>query len=1081
MSADQGQPEEKQKRGGILSLFTRHPTAANLLMLIMILCGMAGLSRLNTQFFPTFAVEYITIGVTWPGATAEDVDESIVSAVEPEVRFLDSVKNVQSTAFEGLGSVVIEYQQGSDMQQALSEVEQAMAQITTLPEDSEEPVIQRILVYETIARIVLSGDMSEVALKNWAKNLRDDLLDTGIERVETFGQRDEELVVEVSPERLRQLDMTLGEIANRIAGQSQDIPSGDLAGGERKIRALGLARDPDDLAEIELIAQQDGARVTLGQVATVERRFDADQPTGLRNGMPAIELHVQRPSSADALDTQAVLQGWLDEVRPTLPPTLNVEIHDVQADLIQQRIDLLVENGITGLVLVLFILFLFLNGRIAFWVAVGIPVSLAATMGVMYLTGQSINMLSLFGIIMAIGIVVDDAIVVGEEAETRHSAGDGALDASLGAARRMAAPVSASSLTTCASFLPLFLITGTIGDIIGGIPAVVVAVIIASLIECFLVLPAHLRHTLPGVEASRENPGPIARAQSRFDGRFKQFSNGPFRSFIQLAMRWRYVTLALAILSLTWAVGMMAGGRVGFTFFPTPESTRIIAQVEMVAGSSRTDTAFAVREMEKAFDVAVQELSAELPDGTPATEDGSPLAIMVFGRLGTTVSQGIGAQNTSQDLFGGLVIELAESDSRNIRTSDLVERFRERVPAIPGLLNTTIEAPAGGPPGKDVDVRVSGDSLEELKAASVEIQALLQRYPGVRNATDNLPYGTPELVLEVSDRGRALGFTTSELGRQMRDSLEGRIARRFADGDEEVLVRVQLPDSATDAGILEKLWLRAPGSGMEVPLSSIVTVSEKSGFARIPRENGARQVAITAEILGGTGINTDTIIENLERDGIREIASRHNVNITYKGKAEEQAETFAGMRLGGILGLSLIYLVLAWVFASYTRPLAVMLVIPFGFVGAVAGHYVLGYDVTILTMTALLGLSGIVVNDSIVLVTQVQKLMAKMSVMDAIVQGSVDRFRAVLLTSMTTISGLLPLMFETSLQAQFLIPMALTFVSGLAFATVLVLVVIPALLAMQEDLRKLIHAATGWKTFSDPAEQLDHHPAATAH
>jgi multidrug efflux pump subunit AcrB len=1068
-------------KGGILAIFTRHPTAANLLMLIMILAGVAGLSRLNTQFFPTFAVEYITISVAWPGATAKDVDESIVSAIEPEVRFLDAVKNVQSTAFEGHAAIAIEYDQGSNMQQALSEVEQAMAQITTLPEQAEEPVIRRILIYETIARLVISGDVSEVALKNWAKLLRDDLLDSGIERVETFGLRDEELVVEISPDKLRQLDMTLGEIGNRIASQSLDIPTGELAGGARQIRALGLARDPAALGEIELIAREDGTRVKLNQVADVSRQFDDNQPTGTRNGMPAIELHVQRPATADSLEMQRTLTQWLDRITPTLPPTLTVDIHDIQADLIQQRIDLLLENGLTGLILVLCVLFLFLNGRIAFWVAVGIPVSLCATLGVMYLTGQSINMLSLFGIIMAIGIVVDDAIVVGEEAETRHSQGHGPLAAALGAARRMAAPVSASSLTTCASFLPLFLITGTIGDIIGGIPAVVVAVILASWFECFFVLPAHLRHTLARVRDSGSKVNVIVRVQQRFDAAFKRLQQGRFRQTIELAIHWRYVTLALAVLSLTWAIGMMAGDRVGFVFFPTPESDKIYAQVEMVAGSSREETAQAINALAQALETAVAELTAELPEDISPTTDETPLVRMVFGRLGTTVQQGIGAQDAAQDVFGGLVIELTPSDRRNIRTATLIERFREHAPSLPGLLTTTIEAQRGGPPGADVDIRATGDTLSQLKASSLEIQQLLQRYPGIRNITDNLPYGTPELVLEVSERGQALGFSTAELGRQLRDALEGNIAYRFADGDEEVLVRVQHPERDTGVAILEKLWLRSPLTNLEVPLTSVVTISEESGFARIPREDGARQVAITANILGGTGVNTDIIIKNLNRDGLLEIAHKYNVKISFKGKAEEQAETFAGMRLGGMLGLALIYLVLAWVFGSYTRPIAVMLVIPFGFVGAVAGHYLLGYDVTILSMTALLGLSGIVVNDSIVLVTQVQKLMAKMPVMDAIVQGSVDRFRAVLLTSMTTIGGLLPLMFETSLQAQFLIPMALTFVSGLTFATILVLVVIPALLAMQEDVRMLLHRFTGWAHLSNAAEQSEHHPAAKAH
>ena len=478
----------------LVRLFARHPNAANLLMAVLVVLGVIGLLRLNTQFFPDFGIDVITVSVEWPGASAQDMDANIVEAIEPEVRYLDSVDRVVSFATEGLATVVIEYEQGSDMQAALSDVDSAVAQITTLPEDSERQLVKRVVRYDSIARISLSGPYSEYSLKSFAKEMREELLRRGIDRVTFFGVRDEEIWVEVPSEALRRLDLTLADVAERIRGSSLDLPSGTGEGAiEKQVRSLGLRKTADGIGGIETRALDNGQKIYLRDFAAVSESFDKDAPVGRHGGQPAVELFVQRSVSADALKVAEILQNYLDEAMPTLPRDLDVRVYDEQSELISDRINVLLKNGLGGLVLVLGVLFVFLNLRIAFWVAIGIPVALLATFAVMLMSGQSINMVSLFALIMTLGIIVDDAIVVAEHAQTRRQSGDDPQTAAQTGALRMLAPVTAASLTTIAAFLPLFAIGDIIGTIIGAIPFVAVSVLLASLIECFLILPGHLR------------------------------------------------------------------------------------------------------------------------------------------------------------------------------------------------------------------------------------------------------------------------------------------------------------------------------------------------------------------------------------------------------------------------------------------------------------------------------------------------------------------------------------------------------------------------------------------------------------
>ncbi|MCP1335425.1 efflux RND transporter permease subunit [Futiania mangrovi] len=1059
--------------GGLIGLFARHATAANLLMAIMAIAGLFALGQLNRQFFPDFGIEIVRITVAWPGASAEDVDANIVQAIEPEVRFLDGVDQVTTRAAEGVGVVTIEYVSGSDMQKALSEAESAVAQVTTLPEDAERPEVRRIVRYDEVARLVVSGPYSEASLIHIARGIRDTLLARGIDRVTMTGIRDPEVWVEVMPDTLRWLGMTLDDIAGTIAQANRDIPAGSLTGGERQVRSLGQETDAEGLRDLTVKALADGTQIRLSDVARVRNAFEDGQVTLMRGPHQAIELRVERSVTADALTTANIVNTYLEEIAGTLPPNLEVTQYAVSAELIRDRIRVLVENGAGGLALVLLVLFLFLNARIAFWVAVGIPVSMLATMAIMLLSGQSINMISLFGLIMAIGIVVDDAIVVSEHSDALAARGMRPLHASMLGARRMAAPVVSSTLTTIAAFLPLFVIGGIIGDIISAIPFVVVAVLIASLIECFLVLPTHMRHALRGKRDHK-----TSRFRAGFDRGFARFRDGPFRALVAVTISWRYATVAAAFGSLLLAVGLLAGGRLTFQFFPTPEADVIYAGVEMVAGTPRSATEEAVRTIEAALERTAARLEAE--GGLAEDAADRSLIVMSLGAVGKTFGENAALQSsTSTDTLGGLYVELAPADRRAVRTREVIEAWRAEIPPVPGLKTLTLRAPRGGPPGRDLDVRLIGQDVGTLKQAAEALRSELTRFPGVSDIEDNLPYGKPETILELSDRGRALGFTTASVAAQVRGALEGAIAQRFPRGDDEVTVRVLYPEEITDTGILETMHLRSP-MGMDVPLEEVVTRRETLGFAQVQRVDGRRQVAVTAELDANTTTTTQMMEAllaprpGLEDRGERgsilgQIADTYGVSYTFKGRSEEQAETIGDMRTGALLGLVSIYLILAWVFGSYARPLAVMLTIPLGLIGAFLGHYLLGFSVTILSMIAMIGLSGIIINDSIVLITTIDERKRTQNPYEAIVDGSCDRLRAVLLTSLTTIGGLAPLIFETSLQAQFLIPMAITIVFGLAVGTALVLLVVPSLVAIQEDVRYIAAWVRG-RPAAQPAE-----------
>ena len=1145
----------------LVSLFVRHRNAANLVMVLMIIFGVMALGRINTQFFPKIEIPVITVSVIWSGSSAEDVESNILEILEPELRYLDGVDRVTSRAREGVASVGIEYQSGVDMKEALREVETAVKAVSTLPEDAETPEVrQSTRGFDRVARLALTGPVSEKALRFYAKKIRDDLIERGIDKIIFTGLRTRELQIDIPERELRRLNLTVGEISNVIAANSRDLPSGQMEGAvEKQLRTLSDADTPRGLGAMEVRSFASGEKVRLSDIAKIKDGYKDGEPRGFINGQRAIQIEIQRAETADTLKTNQILTRYLEEIEGTLPANLKLLKYDVRANALTDRIMLLVTNGLGGLVLVIGILFVFLNARIAFWVAAGIPVAMLATIGILWVLGQSINMISLFGLIMMLGIIVDDAIVVGEHTATRFTGGDGAYEAAENGASRMVMPVSAAMITTIAAFAPILVIQGGIGQIMGVLPIVVIAVIIASLIECFLILPGHLAHTLkprrarrwsywrqftvalvigvfavsvaePGsggwfVELSTstmawvrgyipvpELPGSpaamvaaiqdfAANAKTQFmvgereisfsyfigalaiiayvtsvlieavfalfsmfkrrsfadsekvsDGAFRRtfdrgfnwFRDRSFDLLVRGAFSFRYLTVAVAAaLFSVGVVGMIMSGKVGFVFFPSAEAENINARLVFNAGMPEDKAIDAIKRIEAALMQAEREL----------TKGDEKLVVASFATLGK-------AGRSSGDNVASIRVQLTTSEERSVRTPQITRAWRRAIPKIAGVRRAAIFESRGGPPGRDIDIQLQGTDISVLKEAATAIVPLVETVEGVSGVSDDLPYGKPELAMELKTRGASLGFTIDDVGRQLRNAFEGAIPRRFAEGDDEITVRVSKVMRSNGTSALRNFELKSP-TGEFVPLDEVVSITERQGFAAIERIDGKTTVSVTADL--NTDITTTEIaIAQLEASGLQQLADRFGINYRYSGRDEERREAFADLQTGALMALAVIYIVLAWVFASYWRPIAVMLIIPFGVVGAVLGHYLLGLKLTILSFIGLLGLAGILVNDSIILVSRLdERLNDGDSLKEAAIGASRDRLRAVLLTSLTTIGGLIPLMFEKSLQAQFLLPMATTMVFGLASATLLVLFLVPAFVGIGDDIGRALVALFG--------------------
>ena len=1037
------------KESGFLKFFVEHRTSANIIMILMIVIGLLSIGRLNKQFFPDFDVEVIAVSIDWPGATAEEIDQNIVQLLEPELRPISGVKKVSSKSVEGVGSTQVEFNYGHDMQKGRTDIETAVSRIS-FPEKANKPKIIVGEFFDTVTRIVLSGDVSLSLLREKSKKLKEVLLNSGVDKVDIQGLPEEEILIEISQLEAARLKLSFNKIANLIKLETQDVSGGSFADGSLRVRTIGEKRLVETFKKLELKNSSSGGRILLDDIAEIKSSVKKGSVLKSIDGNPAVELWVRRSKTSDALEVSENVEKVIDNAKNIIGNVIKVETYNTAAKLIEERISLLVKNGLSGLCIVLAVLFLFLSRNTAIWVALGIPIAFLATFGVMFVSGQSINMISLFGLIMALGIVVDDAIVVGEHSsylKTKRKLNS--TQAPVVAATRMSMPVISAMLTTVAAFIPLFMVKGVIGEIIAAIPWVVCAVLVASLIECFLVLPAHLAHF---DKSSKEE----SKFRLWFDQKFNAFQEGIFRRFVTLTFNYRYVTFMVAVGMFIVSVGMMSGGRVLFSFFPTPEADIVIVNYKMHSGSTKSQTARMLENVEKGLNKTSTQFS-----------NSPELVRFKMSTIGsrTSFSNDSGPNSMGNDILGSMVVELTTADKRNVRTKEFIKVWKENIENVSGLDKLTIRAPSGGPPGRDLDVRFQGKDLEILKLASNELIKIAETIPGVTSLEDNLEYGVQERILGLTNKGQSLGLSILDIGEQVRSAINGSIISKFPKGDEEVTVRLKLSENEQLTDMITNLRIISP-SGVSFKLKDIIKIDEKLPFASINRKNGFREVTISGDLFPPL-MSTSQARQFLMENGLPEIAKKYNVSYRFDGRDLEQKETFADMGTGSIIGLLLIYFILAWVFKSWSRPFSIMIMIPFSFIGAVLGHYLLGLTMSILSMFALLALAGIVVNNSIILVSTIERRLEDLKnknknkneesvINESIITGVVDRFRPVLLTSLTTIGGLSALMFETSLQAQFLIPMAATIVFGLGITALLVLVIVPAMMGISNDFSKFI-------------------------
>lgn len=1027
----------------ILEVIAAHPVAVNIMMVLILAIGAYSINSVNVQFFPEFDLDIVHVSTAWPGAAAEDVERSITNRMELDLKNLDDLKQITSTSSLGSSSILIEFKSGTDIEESEDEISRIVERlIPDLPEDANKPNVIRIKVYEDVARLIVATPARE-QLRVLANEYRDQLLERGIEKVDILALPEEEIAIQVSGQHQRDLGLSLNQIGQLIVAESQDESIG-ISGRDdaaQQLRVLDQRRDLLAFEQIPIAADSNGRLVMLSDIATIEQRPKPDQITATFNSKPAVELRIKRLETGDTLESAAILYDWMDEIEPLLPEGVDLSVYTDQSIALRDRLDTLINNGLMGLLLVLVVLYLFLNARLAFWVAAGIPVSLGGAITLLWLTGGTLNMITMFGFIMTIGIIVDDAIVVGEEALSRFTDDPRPLQAAYFAARRLLMPILAASVTTVLAFLPIIVTTGVVGTILGSLALVVMFVVLTSVIEAFVILPGHLRSSFQNMlrKSGRVKTSIVDRTLGVVRDRW-------YRSALRLSIENPITVIAIGVSMMILSIGLFTSGRLTYNFFPTPELNLLFANVSFVAG---TPEHIVDDYMDFAHE-ALLETDSEL---------GGNLIVSSLIFNGANFRLNSDTLNSGSNL-GNIMVDLTQSDNRTVRTTDFVRHWESKLKYVPGLENVVVVSPTGGPPGRDIEIKFKGASTTAVKNAALEFTEILRDLPGVYGIEDDTSYGRQQQILSLTPLGETLGLSPTEVSRQLRASIEGLTLQSFSTQYQDIDVKVMLPDREKhQLSELENVHIILP-SGEPIALLDVVDVKSIRGFDSLRHSDGEFAIQVSASVDSKYANINETLIR-LEEVVRPEITRKYGVSWATGARLTDQKETEESMTIGFIMAMVLIYLTLALTFGSYVWPLVVMLTIPFGIIGAVWGHYFLGLEITILTMLGIIGLSGIVVNNAIVLIVfyKANRHDDGKDLKQAMLDAGCQRLRPIVLSSMTTIAGLSPLLFEKSTQAQFLIPMAATLVFGLAFSTVLVLFFIPSVLALVEKISHRIKRA----------------------
>ena len=1060
-----------------VSVIIRNTVLVNVLMIMILLLGAVASQLMVREVFPEIAVDVLQVNIIYPGADPEEVEEGVSRKVEEAIDGIEGIKLYRTVSAESVSTTIIEVIEGFPVDRVYRDVRNAIDAISTFPVDAEEPIVSELTIRSEVILATLWGDQPERVFKEYAEQLKDELQALpSVSQVSIWGTRDYEIGIEISEEKLREYGLSFDQVAAAVRRGSLNLSGGQLRtkGEEIRLRTIGRKYTGEDFAKIVVLARPDGEIITLDRIATIRDTFVEDATQATFNGEPSVTLAVFKTENEDAIAIAREVREFAERKEGELPEGLHLTLWSDRTVFIESRLDLLLRNGLMGLAIVFFSLWLFLELRLSFWVTMGIPISLSGGLFIMWLLGSSLNEMSLFGLIMVLGIVVDDAIIIGEAIYVHRRKGDPPMLAAINGVTEVGLPVIAAVTTTIVAFLPLLFVQGVMGKFVEIIPVAVIAALTMSLIESLFLLPAHLNH-LP--EMKEKAPGELKWHEvfrQKFNRGLDFFIERMYNPFIDVVLHFRYVTLTIAVLVLLVTLGLVGGGFVKFIIFPEFDQQDIIANIEFPRGTPAAVTAAAVQQTEQAF--------ARVREQLPAREGVDPVKNVqtVLGQSG-----GQDFERSSGNHMGFVRVELTPSEARVITAQELLRMWEQETGPIPGTLSQTFTTPEEGPPGAPVMITLRGQQLDTLLAVSAELKDKLRTYDGVYQVEDTFRPGKNELRIRLKPEARTLGLQLDDLARQVYAGYFGEEALRLQRGRDDIRVRVRYTEDERGAiSKLQQARIRTP-TGAEVPFFSVADVEYGPGFANITRLDGQASVSVIAEV-DAQRANADEVLRDLAATTLPYLESKYTGwNWFFDGPQKSARDAFNGLLISFPLAMLGIFMIIASVFRSYLQPLTIMLTVPFGIIGAVWAHFIMGYDLALFSVFGMVALTGVVVNDAIVLIEAVNHNIASgMPFLTAVREGGGRRFRAIVLTTVSTVGGLAPLILETEAGAEVVIGMALSIAGGVTFATFLTLVYVPAQLVMLNDWRRVAHLAIHhrWPTreeveparqrYEDPFEEI---------
>jgi len=1029
-------PAADSRRIGPIAWMAHNPIAANLLMVLLLAGGVWTAMTMHKEVFPQFQLDMVEVNVTYPGASPEEVEQGILLPIEEAAQGVRGIKEITSTAREGSGSVRFELVSRAARMKVYQDVDQAVNSIRTFPDEIEEPEVRLQARQYDVMEIGLYGEVDVWSLRKLAERLRDHLVShEAITQVELENVPDYVMHVEIPQAALRRHHMTLGDVAGIIEESSSDIPAGAVqtSGGEILLRMKERKQWAEEFGEIPVAASQVGTPLTLAHLARIGDGFEEGSLHSRFNGHRSVEIGVYRSGSQSPLEIASAVESVLADFGETLPPRVHYRVDSNRAKHYQQRLSLLLENGAIAVLIVLFILAAFLEYRLAFWVMMGMTISFVG--GIMFLPslGVSLNMISMFAFLVVLGIVVDDAIVVGENIHEHRQRGKNFLDAAIDGAREMASPVTFSILTNIVAFVPLLFMPGVMGEFWWPLPAVVITILAVSLLEAFFILPAHLGHSSEKKATSAGRR--LHEWQQSFSGGFNRFVNRFYRRFLDFCLRNRYITLSLALALLLVVGGYGYSGHMGMIMMPEVSADEIEAGVSLPVGTTPDQAA------------AVAERITESTQRMYARHD--------LGR----VAEGIKTNVRGQD-FIDVEIVMKPAAERDMTAAEVISLWRKEIGDIEGVDQITFEAERG--PGgyrDDISVDLSHSRIAVLEEATRALSGRVKRLKATRDVHDNYSKGKSRFNFRLLPEGRSLGLTSADVGSQLRNAFHGAEAMRQLRGTNEVEVRVKLPKEQRERlATLEDFVLHTP-DGVEVPFLEVARLERGQAFTSINRRDGRRVVNVGMDVEPKRA--TARVLRSIKGDVLPGLRAEYpGITWSFQGSQAQMRESTQALWGGFGLAMGVVYALLAVAFGSYIQPLIVMAAIPFGIVGAVIGHILLGYQLSLISMMGVIALSGVVVNDSLIMIHYANRSRGEGSAYTAIHQAGLRRFRPIILTTLTTFGGLTPIILETSRQAAYLIPMAVSLGFGIVFATSIILVIVPCLYMVLEDVSRLVRGGS---------------------